>query len=60
MSITHVGLSINVGSDPIEGSVAACGQEPRPFCGWVELAAAIEGVRTQSPPPDPRVDGGQG
>ena len=59
MSITHVGLSINVGSDPIEGAVVAGGQEPRPFCGWVELAAAIENVRTQAPPPDPRVDGGQ-
>jgi hypothetical protein len=58
MPIAHVGLSINLGSDPIEGSVVTGGQEPQPFCGWVELAAAIEGIRAQAPPSDPRVDGG--
>lgn len=59
MSITHVGLAINVGSDPIEGSVVTGGREPQPFCGWVELAAAIEGIRAETPRPDPRVGNGQ-
>lgn len=37
-------LSIEVGSDPIAGSLSVEG-EARQFCGWIELVAAIESVR---------------
>jgi hypothetical protein len=59
MSITHVGLSINVGSDPIRGLLVTGQQAPQAFCGWVELAAAIEGVRAghePGPRANPRKD----
>ena len=49
MSIAHVGLAIELGSEPIQGSVQSGCQEPRAFCGWVELAAAIEAVRAIEP-----------
>jgi hypothetical protein len=52
VSIAYLKLSIAVGSDPIEGAILAGEQEPRPFCGWVELAAAIEAIRG-APPPQP-------
>lgn len=42
MSVANLRLEIYVGSDPIEGLVAAEGRDPQRFCGWVELAAAIE------------------
>ena len=50
MSIAHVRLSISVGSDPVEGSLATGEQEPQPFYGWVELAAAIEAIRAAHAP----------
>jgi hypothetical protein len=42
----NVSLSIDVGSDPISGVLAAgVDQDPRQFHGWVELAGAIEDIR---------------
>ena len=56
MSIAHVGLTIQLGSDPIRGSLQTGGQQPAAFSGWIELAAAIEAVRARPPGPlDPRV-----
>lgn len=53
MSIAHVRLLISVGSDPIEGSVITAEDGECPFCGWVELSAAIEAVRAaQTAPAD--------
>jgi hypothetical protein len=41
----HVKLAVDVGSDPITGSLAVGAAEPRDFSGWIELVAAIEAVR---------------
>lgn len=38
-------LSIEVGSDPVTGSVSGPNGEPQLFCGWMELVAVIEAVR---------------
>ncbi len=38
-------LSIEIGSDPISGSVTVAGGAPQKFTGWIELVAAIESVR---------------
>ena len=40
-----VHLSIDVDSDPISGSVGPGGEDPKPFCGWIELVEAIELAR---------------
>lgn len=50
MSTVHVSLSIAVGSNPIQGTVASGEQEPQPFSGWVELTAAIEAARAGGAP----------
>lgn len=54
---THLKLAVDVGSDPITGSVAVGAGTPTSFCGWIELVAAIEGVRRDS---DLAVDGALG
>jgi hypothetical protein len=41
-------LSIELGSDPISGSVAPVAGEARRFSGWIELVAAIEDARASS------------
>ena len=41
----HLDLSIEVGSDPITGSVSVPSYSAQPFSGWVELVAAIEAAR---------------
>lgn len=46
----HLELSIDVGSEPIRGIVVVEAGAPRPFCGWMELTAAIEAVRDQPEP----------
>jgi hypothetical protein len=46
----RVELSIELGSDPIRGSVAARDGEPQMFSGWIELVAAIEDVRADRSP----------
>ena len=43
-------LSIDVGSDPIRGSVVVEAGAPQPFCGWMELTAAIEAARDRPEP----------
>jgi len=42
----HLELSIEVGSDPITGSVSHVSYSSQPFSGWVELVAAIEAARS--------------
>jgi hypothetical protein len=42
-------LSIELGSDPITGSVAPSAGEARRFSGWIELVAAIEAARASGP-----------
>ncbi|MGA2471816.1 MAG: hypothetical protein ABSG64_14140 [Solirubrobacteraceae bacterium] len=49
MPTAHVSLSIDLGSDPIHGSLHVGQEPPKPFCGWLELAAAIEALRAASP-----------
>ena len=41
----HLELSIEVGSDPISGSVSKGSHGSRPFTGWIELVGAIEAAR---------------
>jgi hypothetical protein len=43
--VTHLKLAVEVGSDPITGSLAVGGGDPRSFCGWIELVAEIEAAR---------------
>lgn len=38
-------LAIDVGSDPITGSLTLAGSEPCHFQGWIELTEAIESAR---------------
>lgn len=45
---TELQLSIEIDSEPIAGSVAIAGGRPQNFCGWIELVAAIESVRSAS------------
>jgi hypothetical protein len=40
-------LSIEIGSEPIAGSIAAENGVPQKFSGWIELVAAIESARHQ-------------
>jgi hypothetical protein len=42
---THLKLAVDVGSDPITGSLAVGSGDPRSFCGWIELVAEIEAAR---------------
>ncbi len=38
-------LSIDIGSEPITGSVTVDSGMTQPFSGWIELVAAIESAR---------------
>lgn len=42
---TDLKLAVDVGSDPISGSVAVGSGDPQGFCGWIELVAVIEAAR---------------
>jgi hypothetical protein len=42
---TQLKLAVDIGSDPITGSVAVGEGTPTSFCGWIELVAAIEAAR---------------
>jgi hypothetical protein len=42
---THLKLAVDVGSDPITGSLSVGSGDPSDFCGWIELVAAIEAAR---------------
>ena len=44
----HLDLAIDIGSDPITGSLTVPGREPRRFQGWIELTEAIEAARRRS------------
>lgn len=39
-------LSIEIGSEPIAGSVSVESGAPEHFSGWIELVAAIESARS--------------
>jgi hypothetical protein len=41
----QVKLAIEIGSDPIAGSVTVGTGAPQRFSGWIELVAAIESAR---------------
>ncbi len=43
-------LAIEIESDPISGAVSVGDGEARPFRGWIELVATIEGARTRCEP----------
>jgi hypothetical protein len=38
-------LSIEIGSEPISGSVSVSGGNSQQFCGWIELVETIELAR---------------
>jgi hypothetical protein len=40
-------LSIEIGSEPISGSVSVGGGKSQEFCGWIELVATIESARDE-------------
>jgi hypothetical protein len=44
-------LSIDIGSEPITGSLIVGSGQSQSFAGWMELVAAIEAVRDQEEPP---------
>ncbi len=44
---SRLDLAIDVGSDPISGSLSVPGGESHRFHGWIELTAAIESVRRE-------------
>jgi hypothetical protein len=45
---THLELAIELGSDPISGSVSNGTRHSQPFTGWIELVAAIEAARSSA------------
>ena len=49
---THGSLAIDVDSEPISGSISNGCHVERPFTGWIELAAAIEAVRSAGHAPE--------
>src|SRR5436305_12484504 len=46
----YLELLIDVGSDPIRGTVVVGAGAPQPFCGWMELTEAIEAARERRDP----------
>jgi hypothetical protein len=45
-------LSIEIGSEPISGSVSLSGGNSQEFCGWIELVETIESARHAGPSGD--------
>jgi hypothetical protein len=49
LDVTHraaqMQLSIEIGSEPISGSVSVAGGNSQQFCGWIELVETIESAR---------------
>ena len=39
-----ISLEVEVGSEPIEGSIRVCDEMPRPFRGWLQLSALLQGA----------------
>jgi hypothetical protein len=48
--VAHLQLAIDMGSDPIAGSVTVRGEGPRQFSGWIDLVEAIEQARSTAAP----------
>jgi len=44
--VIHLQLDLDPRSDPIEGALMVGTRPPEPFIGWIELAAALERLRT--------------
>jgi hypothetical protein len=42
----HLKLTIEVGSEPISGSVSLGSGQPQPFRGWIELVERVEAARS--------------
>jgi hypothetical protein len=61
IDVTHraaqMQLSIEIGSEPISGSVSVSGGNSQQFCGWIELVETIETARHTG---SSRGDGGFG
>jgi hypothetical protein len=54
----HVELDLELGVDPIRGTLGLSPDTPREFYGWIELAAALESLRHPLPAaPVPHEDG---
>lgn len=45
----RIEMELVVGSEPIRGTLDEGEGEMRPFLGWIELAALIEGARLTAP-----------
>jgi|1185.fasta_scaffold229430_2 hypothetical protein len=43
---TRISLDLRLSGKPVEGRVAAAGEEPRQFSGYAGLIAALESIRT--------------
>jgi hypothetical protein len=51
---THLTLRIDLGADPITGSLGSPDTASRRFSGWIGLAAALEAIRAElAREPDP-------
>jgi hypothetical protein len=46
--MTRVDLRIDLGGEPVSGSLAIAGAEATPFSGYTGLIAALEALRLQS------------
>ena len=44
--LLHVDIELQIGSDPITGWVGLGTHGGREFRGWIELAAALEAIRS--------------
>jgi len=40
----HIDLDLHVRGDEVEGRARLAGQPERPFCGWIELLAALDAL----------------
>lgn len=47
--VVQMTVDVDALSEPIRGRRRVEGGHSRPFCGWVELAAALEQARTSMP-----------
>ena len=46
--LLHLRLDLDPRSDPIEGALTVGAGPPEPFVGWIELAAALERLRSEA------------
>jgi hypothetical protein len=45
---TQITLNLHLAGEPVEGHVAAAGEEPRRFSGYAGLIATLESIRTRN------------